>query len=351
MTLRLGILGCGAVTRAFHLPAALRCGDELQVAAVVDQNLDLARRLVRDGGLDCRVVDDYRVLPGHVDCVVNALPNHLHHPVTDYFLRHRIAVLSEKPLATTATDAADLVRTAETHGAPLAVAHVTRFFESTALIRRLLEHRRIGEMRSFEYEWGASGGWETESGYELRREQSGGGVLIVNGVHFVDRMLHWFGSVGSLTYADDSWGGNEANALMELECRGPLGSVRGVVKLSKTQVLKNRLRIVGSAGSIEAFDANPRSVTVRLDGTPDVVYEARLTSTSPGDQIGYFEALLRNVARAITASEPLLTSGREALQAVTVIDRCYRQRQPLAEPWMLGRLAQDVVLDVREHVS
>ena len=102
--IRLAILGCGAITRGEHIPA-VSAHPGVQLVALVDTDLPRANALIRNRGLNCRAVADYREVLGEVDAVVNALPNHLHESSNVDCLRAGKHVLCEKPLAITAAGA------------------------------------------------------------------------------------------------------------------------------------------------------------------------------------------------------------------------------------------------------
>ena len=82
------------------------------------------------------VVLDYRELVGKVDGVIVAVPTELHSEVAGWFLRHRIPVLVEKPIADTLESARELVELAQEHDTPLQVGHVERFNPAWRAARR-----------------------------------------------------------------------------------------------------------------------------------------------------------------------------------------------------------------------
>src|SRR5262245_20474647 len=116
--LRLGIVGCGAITEASHLPAALSSA-AVEGVALSDTNavrLDYLRQLyaLADIGFV-----DYRALFDRVDAVVLALPNHLHAPIGVEFLSRGVHVLCEKPLAPSSDECQQLCRAARENAVTL----------------------------------------------------------------------------------------------------------------------------------------------------------------------------------------------------------------------------------------
>src|SRR5262249_36100726 len=130
-----------------------------------------------------------------------------------------IYCLIEKPLASTVEDAEEIYRAADKHGVVVAVGYYTRFRNEGNLLKRLLDNRYFGDIRSFHYEEGTLGRWSPLSGYLLDRKASGGGVLVVVGTHFLDRMIYWFGYPDDCEMLDDAAGGPEAQCMIKIRYR------------------------------------------------------------------------------------------------------------------------------------
>ena len=271
-----------------------------------------------------------------VDAVVLALPNHLHAPIGEEFLNRRIHVLCEKPLAPTSAECERVCRAARANSAVLAVGYVTRFFPSTRLLKRLIDSEFLGPLRSFEYEFGTVGGWAPLSGYNLSRQTSGGGVLVVSGSHFMDRLLYLFGTARVLRFEDDSRGGIEANCLAALEAAIDGRPIHGHVKLSKTHALLNRLRIAGENGVLEVGEGQTGSVNYFPAGE-SLRHEITCAET-PVAKEDYFRAQLEDFVRAIhDRADPLIT-GEQGWASVALMEECYRQATRLQEPWVEATL-------------
>ena len=59
----------------------------------------------------------------------------------------------------------------------LAVGYIKRFEPNFDLMKRLIDEGFLGKLDRFEFEYGSAGGWAPLSGYNLQREQAGGGSL------------------------------------------------------------------------------------------------------------------------------------------------------------------------------
>jgi len=340
--LRIGIIGCGAIAEGAHLPAVL-ASPEVELTALSDVNASRLQYLRRRFGLGPIALGDYRDVIGRVDAVILALPNDLHAPVGVELLSQGVHVLCEKPLTLTRHECEQLCQAARTTSSVLAVGFVTRFFPSTGLTKQLIESRFLGDLQSFEAEFGTPGGWSPLSGYNLARSTCGGGVLVVSGSHVLDRMIYLFGDVDVVRHVDDSRGGVEANSRTEFAATVDGRPLQGRVVLSKTHRLSNRFRIVGERGTLEVRDSQARSVTYLPS---DSAWRHELTAAalpSPGAEPDYFQLQLHDFVHAIRTGTAPSVDGEQATRSVALTERCYAIATPLDEPWCeatLERLAR-----------
>jgi predicted dehydrogenase len=338
---RIGIIGCGAIAEGAHLPAVLS-SPQVELTAISDLNASRLQWLRRRYRLGPIALPDFHDVVGRVDAVILALPNHLHAPVGVELLSRGIHVLCEKPLALTRRECEQLCQTARSTSSVLAVGFVARFFPSTELMKGLLESRFLGELQSFEYEFGEPGGWSPFSGYNLARSTCGGGVLVVSGSHALDHMIHLFGDVDVISHADDSRGGIEANCVTWFAATVDGRPLRGRVVLSKTHRLSNRIRIVGERGTLELGGRQTRSVTF-LPSRSTVRQELTAATPLPEAEPDYFQLQLHDFVNAIRTGAAPRVDGEQATRSVLLTERCYALATTLEEPWCeatLERLAR-----------
>lgn len=331
-TIRLGIVGCGAITENAHLPAALASAT-VNVAALVDTSENRMQSLQRQFGLEAVLATDFRQILDRVDAVLLALPNAAHAPVGIACLSNGIHVLCEKPLAVSAAECEQLCQAARKSSSVLAVGLVTRFFPSTQLTRQLIESRFLGELHAFDYEFGTVGGWATVSGYNLARSGAGGGVLVVSGSHFIDRMIYLFGEMELVRHVEDSRGGVEANCISWFRGQVHGRPVEGRVALSKTHRLSNRLQITGEKGILEVREGQTASVTF-LPAQTELRHEIFASAAKEGQtEPDYFQLQIEDFVRAIqTGGQPAVT-GEQGAKSVALMERCYQNAERLEEPW------------------
>ncbi|MGH9405098.1 MAG: Gfo/Idh/MocA family protein [Terriglobia bacterium] len=332
--IRLGIFGCGAITRENHLPAAVS-HPQVEVAALVDIDVKRAESLRQFYTLNCRVTPDYKVALAEVDAVINALPNFLHAAVTLDALQAGVHVLCEKPLATTAAEARACCEAAAARDVLLAVGMHRRFYESSRILPAVLDEGLLGALQDYDWEEGGAWGWNTASGFYFDRARAGGGVLIDSGVHLLDNLFQWFGPGEVIEYQDDNWGsGIEANCMLALCHACNYGKIRGRVRLSRTFALKNRLAVRGESSRAEIHGGDPDVVVLRRRlGDHEVTMATRLASKNGVASRDPFYKQLDNFIASIRGAQLLASDGWQALQILELVERCYAGAVRIPEPW------------------
>ena len=122
MRLGVGIVGAGVAAQAIHLPALARLPGLYRVVAVTDVDAALAQVVgARAGARAVASVAELLADP-EVDVVAICSPPHTHAAITlAACAAGKAGVLCEKPMATTAEDAAAMAAAADAAGIPLVV--------------------------------------------------------------------------------------------------------------------------------------------------------------------------------------------------------------------------------------
>ncbi len=324
---RLGIVGTGLIVQESHLPACLATPG-VKVTALVDSEPGRARSLAERFGIAPEVMDSTAGLAGLVDGVIVATPNHTHAEVAISCMDAGIHVLIEKPIAPTPAECEAIRVAKDRNGVTAASGYCLRHWPSVDLVKRLLDDETLGSPRRFLMQFGSPGGWAPLSGYYLRRD-SGGGVMAINGSHYLERALHWFGSPTDVAFEDDADSGIEANATATLRC----GDATGLVRTSKTCKL--------TAGSVVETD---RGVIVHRDwGSPCVEFFPH-GHEGPGLSVGapefssagrpdpYRLQVADFVDSCLQGRTPKV-SLEDGIQVSALLDRLYSCRRRMNDRW------------------
>lgn len=139
--LRTAVIGVGYLGR-FHAQKYSQLPGS-RLVAVVDANTQAAEKVAAEVGT--AALQDYRELFGRVDAVSLAVPTPLHHRIGRELLEEGIHVLVEKPIATTAAEARELIEVAKDRGCVLQVGHLERFNPAIVAAVARLETPRFVE--------------------------------------------------------------------------------------------------------------------------------------------------------------------------------------------------------------
>lgn len=187
--MNVAIVGAGRQGRR-RLQAIREVGDD-NVVIVVDTNRDASESLAHQAG--CRWSTDWRsALDVHTDAVVICTPPHMHDSIARHALRAGRHVLCEKPLAMSAAAAWEMVAEADRARRVLKCGLNYRFHPAVRLAHTLAEDGRLGLITLLHNRHGTGGRPQFEREWRTRAPESGGGILMDQGVHVLD-LFRWLG--------------------------------------------------------------------------------------------------------------------------------------------------------------
>ncbi len=194
--LRGAIIGTGGIANA-HARGYIANGEAVSMVAVCDVAKDRAEAFTEQYGFGTPYSDVAQLLEKERPDVVSiCTPNFLHAPLTIQALEAGVNVLCEKPMATTLEDAERMKATAERTGKTLYIGFNHRFIGKFRLAKDLLDSGEFGKLLTARIAIGHGMYERLSKTWFAERSKSGGGTFIDNGVHMLD-MLRWYG--GSIT--------------------------------------------------------------------------------------------------------------------------------------------------------
>jgi len=187
--LRCAVIGAGAIGIE-HLGSLLHAPRAATVA-LAELNAQRLREVAERFHIP-RTYTNYRELleQPDIDAVLIALPTYLHSSVSVDALNARKHVLIEKPMATTAKEAAKIVAAAQKNRRTVMVAKNLRFDRHTQSARAALQRGDLGEVyhaRGFSHRHSGIpriGSWFTQKQY------AGGGCMTDAGSMLIDLLFH-----------------------------------------------------------------------------------------------------------------------------------------------------------------
>ncbi len=235
--LRIGIVGCGQVSRVGHGPA-IAADERAVIAACCDPDDQNRKRFVKRFGVPraYRRLDD--MLDGDsLDAVVIATPPIVHAAMVEACTERVRAILCEKPLAVDVEECNRIIAARDRHGVLLQVGHSKRFETGFARIRQWVRSGRIGPVHQVDIDWHYylpdlhSGfvGWgldrleawgvdlrKTYGTWRLEDPDSGGGDLYDHGPHYFDLLRFLLADIESICCVTRKLVGNRVHEDMSL---------------------------------------------------------------------------------------------------------------------------------------
>ena len=172
MTVRVAIIGAGHLGR-IHA-RLLQEHSNARLVAVVDPLQTNRNSLANEYG--CQSWSDYRPVLPEFDAAIVATPTLFHHEVACHLLERHIHVFVEKPIATSPSQAKEMVELARKRNCVLQVGHVERFNPAFIVARKKLAKPRFITARR-------------SSGFAFRSTDIG--VVLDLMVHDLDLALAW----------------------------------------------------------------------------------------------------------------------------------------------------------------
>ncbi|WP_328549651.1 MULTISPECIES: Gfo/Idh/MocA family protein [unclassified Streptomyces] len=318
--LRIGVLGAARITERALIDPARRGGHRLVAVAARDRSR--AEAFAAAHGVQ-RVAHSYADLLAdpEVEVVYNPLANGLHGPWNSAALAAGKHVLSEKPSASNAEEAAEVREAAAKAGTVFMEAFHYLFHPLTRRLHELLESGELGDLRRVETTVAIQAPADTDPRWSL--PLAGGAVMDLGcySLHAQRMLAPWAGGAPRLVSAR---GGERAGAPgidewldADLEFPGgATGSARCHMAYDK---LEMSCRIVGSRGEVHA----PNFVLPQLDDRL-VIRTAQGERTEHLGTRSSYTYQLEAFAARVREGVALPLDADDAVATMTLIDACYR---------------------------
>ena len=186
--LGVGVVGCGYIANAAHLPYLSKM-PEVSVVAVADTDATKREETRARFGVPRAYATTRDLLAdAGVDAVFVCLPTSLHAEVALAAIAAGKHVFCEKPMARDSAECQAMLDAAERAGVRLMVGHYLRFLPNHQQAVRLLREGKIGEPLLLEAH-AEMPLPDAPAGHFYFQEKEGGGVLFDYGSHLIDLLL------------------------------------------------------------------------------------------------------------------------------------------------------------------
>ncbi|HLE26816.1 MAG TPA: Gfo/Idh/MocA family oxidoreductase [Anaerolineales bacterium] len=334
--IRFGIIGCGGA--AEPVCQAIAASPLAELVMLHDLNLDLARDLAERFHAPFTGALDQLLAHPTLDAVYVAVPHHQLAPLARKALEAGKHALVEKPLALTLVEADALIALAEAQRLALGVFYELRHTTAHRQARELVQAGAIGEVIGVRLQtlidkpqsyWqsGWSGRWTNP--WRGRKDEAGGGVVLMNTSHFLDAVRY----ITGLEVVDVSAEVGTLAANVEVEDtaaatlrfnNGALGSLFAGAHIPGARRGDEHFDIYGAQGQLrlpDPYGDDPLQVFLRRDwgGLPAGRWQAL-----PGAPAPVYVEAIEAFARAVQQGQAPPTGGRDARQVLAIVLAIYQ---------------------------
>lgn len=192
--LNVAIIGCGRISvvydTAFH-----KLADRVNVVYAVDKDEKKAKEFADKFG--CAYATDFEQIENEdIDVLHICLPHYLHAPVAIKAMKAGMNVLTEKPVAMTLQETDMMKRMQEETAKKLGVIFQTRYTTGVQRLKKMIEEGRFGRIISARsmLTWSRTEDYYKSSDWKGTWNGEGGGTLIDQAIHSMDRVRYLVGS-------------------------------------------------------------------------------------------------------------------------------------------------------------
>lgn len=318
--IRLGVLGAARIAeRAIVVPAK---DTGARLVAVAARDRDRAEAFGAEHGFE-RVLDSYAdvIADPEVEAIYNPLANGLHGPWNLAAIEAGKHVLSEKPFASNADEAAEVRDAATKAGVVVLEGFHYLFHPVTQRLHELLDSGELGELRRVETVMIIPAPDDDDPRWSL--PLAGGAMMDVGcyGLHAHRMLGPWAGGEPTLVAArgEERAGAPGLDEWLDVDLEFPGGAIGSARCSMDGEGVRMSCRIIGSRGDAMALNF----VLPHLDDRIIVSTPAGQRVEQLGTRLSYTYQLEAFTAR-LRDGDPLLIDADDAVANMQLIDECYR---------------------------
>jgi predicted dehydrogenase len=316
--LRIGVLGAARIVPVALLAPAKNV-DDVEVTAVAARDPERAAAFARRHGIP-RVLASYDALVAdpELDAVYVPLPNSLHCEWTLRALEAGKHVLCEKPLASNAAEAERMADAAERANRVLMEAFHWRYHPLAARMIQVATDGTLGRVERIETNMCVPLPLPGNIRYDYAL---GGGATMDTGCYAVSMLRGLAGDEPEVVSAEAKLSSPRVDRFMSAEVAFPDGRTGRVrCSLFSAVLLDISARVTGDRGEMRVLNPVAPHVGTHRLAIRDADGRKRVERV-PGAST--YEHQLRAFADAVLRGAPVLTSGRDGVANMRVIDAIY----------------------------
>jgi predicted dehydrogenase len=320
---RIGIVGLGSVSQAFHLPLLSRMSD-VEIVAICDQDRAKAQYVAEKFNVRRYYNNFEKMLAIEQDLVGVDIctPTMFHKDMAIAALERKNNVLVEKPLARSAKEAEEIATVAKKMHKSLMVGMNNRFRPDAMILKSFIEDNALGKI------FYAKAGWfkklNTSSPWLTQRTKSGGGVVLDLGIVMFDLAMWMMGypevkEVTATNYSHYTKDVEDSSVMFIKMKNGSTMTVEASWSFEST----SDFFYCDCFGTDGSGSLNPFRIVKRMHDNLVNVAPASLETPQSLYRKSY-ENELKHWIGSLRGLHPVISTGEEAVHRMKIVDMIYR---------------------------
>jgi len=326
--IKLAVVGCGRISRN-HFGSIEEHGDELELVAVCDIDpVVLAEHAEKHKVAAYRDMEEM-LQKEQIDLVALCTPSGIHPDQALLAAKHKVHVITEKPMATRWNDGVRMVKACDDAGVRLFVVKQNRRNTTLQLLKRAVTEKRFGKVHMVHLNvfWTRPQSYYDQGNGWRGTWEFDGGAFMNQASHYVD-LLDWL--IGPVEKVQAMMSTTrdievEDTGVLNVKWRnGALGSM-SVTMLTYPQNLEGSIAILGEKGTVRIGGVAVNEIQLwQFDEAKDYdrqIHEANYETTSV---YGFGHPLYyKNVIDVMRGEAEPETDGREGLKSLELLIAAY----------------------------
>jgi UDP-N-acetyl-2-amino-2-deoxyglucuronate dehydrogenase len=328
--IRLGFIGCGRISKK-HFEVLHDLRDEVEVVAIVDQQLEQAKQVAEEFGAASYSDITEMLVAQKPDIVTVATPNGLHPEHVMQVARAGCHVITEKPMAIKWKDGLRMKQVCDENKVKLFVIHQNRFNDPVQALWRAISEGRFGKIymitsnvfwqRPQEY-YGTETSWHGTKNMD-------GGAFMTQASHYVD-LMQWvaqskpksvFANIATLAREIET----EDTGMAIIEWQNGVRGAINMTVLTYPKNLEGSVTILGEKGLVKIGGVAMNKIE-HWDFADKQPYDQEVLAASYDTDCVYGNGHIRNyknIFAELRGEEKALIDGEQGLASLEILCAIY----------------------------
>ena len=348
--MKYAIIGCGRIAPS-HIGGAVKSNYDIK--AVCDSKPEAMDTLLEKCNLQDTGIARYTDYKNMIDIeqpevIAITTESGKHVAIARYVLKKGIAVILEKPMALSLSEAEELIALAEKNQVPFAICQQNRYNASTQLVKKALDAGYFGKIShiALAVRWSRGERYFSQGDWRGTWEQDGG-ALMNQCIHGCD-LLRWFGGTDIESVTGHLF--NQFHPNLEVEdlglatvhfANGIIGTIEGTTNTYNTD-LEETLSIFGEKGMVRLHGIVAEMIDVWQFKDEEAMALRNLEKTEQYKSVygNSHNNVYADMLEAIKEKRSPYVDGRcgkDALELVLAIYKSHKEKRAVSLP--LGNFA------------